>query len=55
MNKTDAKLESNLFGQRQGFGTYSLCLGQKSSSQLYLEFPGEWNENQLILNDHVAT
>jgi hypothetical protein len=35
-------------GQRQGFGTYSLCLGQKSSSPLYLEFPGEWNDNQLI-------
>jgi hypothetical protein len=37
-------------GQRQGLGTYSLRIGPRSSSSspLYLEYPGEWNENQLI-------
>jgi hypothetical protein len=35
--------------QRHGFGIYSLCLGRSSiSSSRYLDYPGEWNENQLI-------
>lgn len=34
-------------GERDGFGTYHLCIGRSSSSPLYLEFPGEWIRDQM--------
>jgi hypothetical protein len=40
--------ELNDKNQRQGYGVYSLCLGHSASSRRYLDYPGEWSDNQLI-------